>query len=1311
MRHFITVRTEGIVLFVLFALITSSSFAQLSGIKTIPGNYATITAAVNALNAQGVGAGGVTFNVAAGYTETLTARINLTATGTASNPIVFQKSGSGANPKITAFAGIASGSSATPDGIWSLKGSDYVTINGIDLFDPNTSSATTMMEYGFGLFRNTAYDGAQNNTIKNCTVTMNYTNNSAGTSPMPDGSTCILVINSTPTAATTAFAPFDSTGTNSYNKFYSNLLQNCNYGIYMTGSLAVVPYDLGDHGNDIGGTSLSTGNTILNFGGAYFSSITAAVRCLYQWESNISYNTINSNNGSGGFASGDIYGIRSEYGRSSNCTFNNNTITVTASHGVSDYGIYLTNSGTPLSNTININNNSFPNCSSLIHFYGIYCKVDATNVNICSNTISGYTTPNWTMVDHGDIYCIYVLGTTSDPVNLSVNYNTVDSVTRTVSIGSYLDEYLYGIFAKGQNCSCSYNTINNIVMIGSVPYLHVTGISVVNANSGSGTYQNNIIKDVLISPGSESYFTGLTTGGSNILQLNEVYIDTLYGKRCYFYGIVGGGQILNNKIHTVQINPQATYSGTIYGISAGNNSAGSNTPLLITNNQVYELSQTGGSSGTLSGISVGGVDLSCSVSRNNIFNLSCTNNGTTVYGLYLTNNTGATKTIFNNTISDLRASNSTSTGAIAGIKTGDQGTFNIYYNTVFLNANSTGATFGTAALYASAASTLDLRDNILVNTSIPNGGGATVAYLRSSTTLTSYSALSNNNLFYAGPPGLYRLIYFDGTNKDQTLSAYKTRVAPRDAASVTENPPFANSTTTPYNLHISPTTPTQCESGGMRITSPGAITDDIDGDIRWGETGYSGTGFSTDIGADEFAGTPVYTCTGPNPGNTLTTANSICYGQSVVLSLQNVQTGTGVSYQWQKSANGSSYTDISGATGATLSVTPTAPTWYLCKVVCLSGPATAYSTPLFITLANYISAVTPDSRCGSGSVQLAASGTGTIKWYSAATGGSLLGTGSPWTTPSISSTTTYYTCAETALCTGPRIAVTATINPIPSAVTITPSTAAIGSILQLVASGGLVNAQGTDITWSPLTSLYTNPGGTIPYAGQASTTVYANPAAPITYTATATSTAGCTSSGTCIFSALKTLNLSFLLEGLYSGSGTMTQAYDANGPHFGAGIADKIAIELHDGANYSTLIQSFSNIDLHTAGTATITVPAVYGGSYYITIKHRNSVATVSSAPVSFAGSVISYSFTDAQNKAFGNNLKPTTDGRFTFYGGDVNQDDLLDGSDMATVDNLTAAYASGYLPEDVNGDGIIDGSDMAVIDNNTALYVAAVYP
>ncbi len=51
---------------------------------------------------------------------------------------------------------------------------------------------------------------------------------------------------------------------------------------------------------------------------------------------------------------------------------------------------------------------------------------------------------------------------------------------------------------------------------------------------------------------------------------------------------------------------------------------------------------------------------------------------------------------------------------------------------------------------------------------------------------------------------------------------------------------------------------------------------------------------------------------------------------------------------------------------------------------------------------------TGGTRCGPGTVDLSASGAGILKWYTAATGGTPIGVGSSFTTPSVAATTTYY---------------------------------------------------------------------------------------------------------------------------------------------------------------------------------------------------------------------------------------------------------------------------------------------------------------
>ncbi len=191
----------------------------------------------------------------------------------------------------------------------------------------------------------------------------------------------------------------------------------------------------------------------------------------------------------------------------------------------------------------------------------------------------------------------------------------------------------------------------------------------------------------------------------------------------------------------------------------------------------------------------------------------------------------------------------------------------------------------------------------------------------------------------------------------------------------------------------------------------------------------------------------------------------------------------------------------------------------------------------------------------------------------------------------------------------------------------------------------------------------------------------------------------------------KTLNLTALLEGLYAGSGTMNQAFDATGPHWPAGVADHITVELHDAGTYSTIIYTASSVNLSQSGIATVLVPAAFNASYYITLKHRNSITTVSALPVSFAGSAISYNFTGSNSQAFGSNQKQLGAGIYGIYAGDVNGDGAIDGLDMIGVENDAFVAATGYILTDVNGDGVVDGLDMILVENNSISAISVITP
>jgi hypothetical protein len=166
------------------------------------------------------------------------------------------------------------------------------------------------------------------------------------------------------------------------------------------------------------------------------------------------------------------------------------------------------------------------------------------------------------------------------------------------------------------------------------------------------------------------------------------------------------------------------------------------------------------------------------------------------------------------------------------------------------------------------------------------------------------------------------------------------------------------------------------------------------------------TGFLSYANSNSCSGVPV-------PGSTITSGNSICFGSSINLSLQNVISGSGVTYQWKSSTNGTNYSPISGAVNSTLTIIPTEATYYLCEVTCLTSSSSSTSLPVYIVFANNITSTTSGTVCGIGSTTISASASsGNIKWFNSSVGGSILYSGNNFVTPVISSSTNYYAAAE-----------------------------------------------------------------------------------------------------------------------------------------------------------------------------------------------------------------------------------------------------------------------------------------------------------
>ncbi|RTQ47245.1 T9SS type A sorting domain-containing protein [Hymenobacter gummosus] len=198
--------------------LSSGAMAQLTGTKTIDpagtgaNNYTTFAAAVQALNAGGVGSGGVTFQVRAGatFTETIPA---ITVSGTTANPIRFSKSGRGANPVLQMVG------SGANDALLTLDGADYVRLDSLTLREnPANTAAADMTEFGVWL-----KNGATNNTVQGCSIELSRSNSNK------------------------SYGVYLLDGNNNANRFYNNAVSNCTSAYYLAGATSTYDQD-----NEIG---------------------------------------------------------------------------------------------------------------------------------------------------------------------------------------------------------------------------------------------------------------------------------------------------------------------------------------------------------------------------------------------------------------------------------------------------------------------------------------------------------------------------------------------------------------------------------------------------------------------------------------------------------------------------------------------------------------------------------------------------------------------------------------------------------------------------------------------------------------------------------------------------------------------------------------------------------------------------------------------------------------------------------------------------------------------------------------------------
>jgi hypothetical protein len=192
--------------------------------------------------------------------------------------------------------------------------------------------------------------------------------------------------------------------------------------------------------------------------------------------------------------------------------------------------------------------------------------------------------------------------------------------------------------------------------------------------------------------------------------------------------------------------------------------------------------------------------------------------------------------------------------------------------------------------------------------------------------------------------------------------------------------------------------------------------------------------------------------------------------------------------------------------------------------------------------------------------------------------------------------------------------------------------------------------------------------------------------------------------------------LGIMLEGLYNPvSEQMNQAMEWNGTALVSKyldpVVDMITVELHDPNNYANIVLTKDNIALHRDGTVNFEISPIYNGEYWVTIKNRNHLESVTLNKVDFSSYNVNIQYSTNSPQVYGNNQKQMSTGIYAIYAGDIDLDGDVDINDAGPINSAIISGAIGYLPEDINGDGYIDINDIGPVNTNIINSVVKITP
>ncbi len=783
-------RYTGFIILLLFLF--CGLFTQGQTTKTVGGagaNYATLKAAFDAINA-GTITGAITLQITGSTTETATAQLNSSGTGSARYTSV----------KIYPTISGISISCNLQAPLIDLNGADNISIDGRINEAGITKDLTITNSCILGTSNTSTIrfiNAAENNSIKYAILkggsigvysgVLLFASDGSG-----NGNSGNLIDNCNLTGLGTTSRPMFvlySYGTSGHeNK--NNTVSNCNvydffnqsqtsYGIYVYSNSS----DWTISGNSFYETSDFTPST----SASYF--------CIKVYSTTGNNFLISGNYIGGQLAScggspwsiavpqtSRFYGIHLDVGTTTPTSVQNNTIqnlNISNTNNIPFMGIDVNsgsaNLGTVTGNTIGAPTGTgsitLTNATNTSISYGIYV-ISTGTVAVSNNTIGSMTTVGGNPNQHS-LVAIHKASSTAG--NMTISNNLVGSLTTPNSLqassvsGSGSAQNVYGIYSTGVGTTAiSNNTVahlHNAYDYSAATSGQTTGIY---TTGGANTIQNNTVRDLSCANGSSdpnanaavigimqrSTISGQTIAGNTIYNLTSPYTGT---RAVSLIGIYSSGGITA---------PNAIFGNMIYGFSIAA-TAPASTPAILCGIKLIAGSTT---------------------TYNNVVNL------------------GAGVNIVCN---------------ISGIyENGSAGNDNsIWFNSVYIGGTPPAATTAsTYALFSNANTNIrDFRNNIFYNA---RSGGTTGKHYAIRLNGTANSTFDNNDYFANGSNGVVGVLV--STDKT-TLTAWQTATS-QDAHSLSIDPAYASAGgTSPANYATSANLPGVSGTG---------ITTDFNGDAR-----------------------------------------------------------------------------------------------------------------------------------------------------------------------------------------------------------------------------------------------------------------------------------------------------------------------------------------------------------------------------------------------------------------------------------------------------------------------------------------------